>query len=108
MKKQKIHSVLISDEFCALVALRWKVSITLTLVMLVIYFGFIFILAFYKALLTAKVGAYVTLGIPVGIGIILGAWLLTGVYVVWANHVYDKTVATLKGHIGEDSEHGNL
>lgn len=79
-------------QFAALVRARWGVSLTLTAVMLAIYFGFIMVLAFRRDLLQAAAGGGMTLGIPVGFGIILTASALTGVYVWWANRMYDGAV----------------
>lgn len=79
-------------QFAALVRARWSVSLTLTALMLAIYFGFIMVLAFRRDLLQASVGGGMTLGIPVGFGIIVIASALTGVYVWWANRAYDGAV----------------
>lgn len=86
------------DKFHALVVRRWKVSLSLTAIILVIYYGFILILAFDKELLSGRVaGGSMTLWIPVGIGVIVAAWALTGIYVVWANGTYDRLVKDIKG-----------
>lgn len=79
-------------QFAALVRARWGVSLSLTALMLTIYFGFIMILAFRRDLLQASVGGGMTLGIPVGFGIIVIASALTGIYVWWANRSYDGAV----------------
>ncbi len=52
-----------------------------------------------KAVLAQKVGEVTTLGIPVGIGVILFAWVLTAYYVMWANKSYDPEVERLKGQL---------
>lgn len=83
----------VDDElFAALVRSRWSVSLTLTAIMLTVYFGFIVVLAFRRDLLQAAGGDGMPLGIPVGFGIILTASVLTGVYVWWANRSYDGAV----------------
>jgi uncharacterized membrane protein (DUF485 family) len=92
MDRKVIHAVLESKEFKELVSKRWSISLILTFLMLFVYFGFILVLAFDKALLAQKIGEHVTLGIPVGVGVILFAWILTGIYVRWANTVYDSEV----------------
>ena len=79
-------------QFAALVRARWSVSLSLTALMLAIYFGFIMVLAFRRDLLQAPVGGGMTLGIPVGFGIIVIASALTGIYVWWANRSYDGAV----------------
>ncbi len=60
------------------------------------YFGFIFVLAFKKDILSQKVSEGLTVGIPVGIAIIVISWLLTGIYVYWANTYYDRAVEEIK------------
>lgn len=65
--------------------------------MLAVYFGYVALIAFDKALLARPIGRGVTsLGIPVGIGVILLAILLTGIYVRQANREYDALVRALK------------
>ena len=86
------HDSINQEEFQELVRKKWTVSIILTVVMLAIYFGFILVLAFNKGVLAAKIGEHMNVGIPVGLGVILSACVMTGIYVVWANNTYDKTV----------------
>lgn len=82
--------------FSALVRKRWTVSLILTALMLSIYYGFIIILAFRPDVFAAHVSERLTLGIPVGLGVIVASWLLTGIYVHWANNTYDADVHTIK------------
>ncbi|MFL5728579.1 MAG: DUF485 domain-containing protein [Cytophagaceae bacterium] len=88
--------ILDSPAFKAFVKQRWRVSLLLTFMMLGIYFGFILTVAFHKDWLAYKIGTHVPVALPIGVGIILFAWLLTGIYVSWANKVYDKKVKELK------------
>jgi uncharacterized membrane protein (DUF485 family) len=92
MDRTVIQEVLESKEFKDLVSKRWSFSLILTFLMLFVYFGFILVLAFDKPLLAQKIGEHVTIGIPIGVGVILFAWVLTGIYVRWANTVYDSEV----------------
>lgn len=96
MEKAQIKTLLQTPEFRELVARRWSFSLTLTALMLIVYFGFVLLLAFDKSVLAQPIGAHLTLGIPVGIGVILFAWILTGIYVRWANSYYDTTVQQIK------------
>lgn len=58
--------------------------------MMVVYYGFIVLVAFDKALLSQRLGAGVmTLGIPVGFGVIVFTIVITGIYVRRANHEFD-------------------
>lgn len=97
----RVKEILDSEKFRNLVTKRLKVSLSLTALMLLVYFGFILTIAFYKELLAIKIGAHLTLGLPVGIGIIVFAWLLTGFYTRWANNKYDKSVRELRNEILE-------
>lgn len=89
------HSKIDQAEFQELVRKKWTISLILTAIMLGIYFGFILVLAFGKAILATKIGEHMNVGIPVGLGVILSACVLTGIYVTWANGYYDKTVKSI-------------
>jgi len=93
------HHQIDQHEFQGLVRKRWSVSLSMTALILVIYFGFILLLAFNKSILAQRVGEHMTLGIPIGLGVILSACVLTGLYVRWANTSYDKTVKDLIDHM---------
>ncbi|MEN2994055.1 MAG: DUF485 domain-containing protein [Thermodesulfovibrio sp.] len=94
------EKILNSDEFKGLVRSKNAVSIILTLVELFIYFGFIVLLAYGKEIMTYKVYGPITAGIPIGIGVIVLSWLLTGIYVAWANKSYDEKVTNIKESLG--------
>ncbi len=96
---EEVHEIITSEPFMRLVATRWRVSLTLTALMLLVYFGFILTVAFNKAALATKIGPALTVAIPIGLGIIVFAWLITGVYIRWANRYYDREVASLKQRI---------
>lgn len=96
MDPKKLSEVIESKEFKQLVARRWSVSIALTLIMFVVYFGFLAFVAFNKDFLAIKIATGITLAIPVGVGILLFSWLITGWYVRWANNKYDKEVELLR------------
>lgn len=81
-----------NPKFAELVRKRTSFAWTLSVIMLVIYFGFIGLIAFDKAFLAAKLGAagVTTIGFPIGIGVILSAIVLTGIYVYRANGEFDE------------------
>ena len=63
---------------------------TLSILMLVVYYGYIALIAFDKAFLAQPIGAGVTtLGIPLGMGVIIFTIVITGIYVRRANSEYD-------------------
>jgi len=100
MAPQDYNRVLRSPRFQELVRQRTRFAWTLTIVMLVIYFGFILLVAFAKPLLAIKIGGGVTsLGIILGLGVILSAFVLTGIYVQRANSRFDELTRHLKREV---------
>jgi len=85
-----------SERFKALVRKRWSVSIALTALLFIIYYGYILTVGYGKQFLGMKVGVYTNYGIIFGVLTIVLSWLLTIIYVVWANTIYDKEVDELK------------
>ena len=87
------------DELRRLNAARWRIAIGLTITMMVLYFGFILLVAFRKSLLATLVIPGLSLGILLGALVIVAAWILVWVYVRWANRHYDSKVAALRGRL---------
>jgi uncharacterized membrane protein (DUF485 family) len=85
-----------SQDFKRLVRTRWTVSAVLLVALFITYYGYILLIATNKALMAQRVGQVTTLAIPVGIGVIVVAFALTAIYVVWANRKYDPEVERLK------------
>jgi uncharacterized membrane protein (DUF485 family) len=52
-----------------------------------------------KPLLARRLGEVTPLGIPLGAAVILGSWVLTAVYIWWANRFYDAEVDRLRGEL---------
>jgi uncharacterized membrane protein (DUF485 family) len=71
-------------------ALAW----TLTTLVLVIYFGFILLVAFAPGFLTRPISAtsVIPIGMLVGVGVIVASIVLTGIYVYRANTVFDPLI----------------
>ena len=68
----------------------------LTVLMLVVYYGYIALIAFNKPFLAQPIGAGVTtLGIPIGMGVIIFTSVITGIYVRRANGEYDRLTAEI-------------
>jgi uncharacterized membrane protein (DUF485 family) len=80
-----------------LAAARWRLQIALTLAMVALYFGFILLIAYDKELLARLIVPGVSLGILLGALVIVCSWLLTWVYVRWANVHYDAELDRLRG-----------
>ncbi|POP43062.1 hypothetical protein CHU32_17730 [Superficieibacter electus] len=86
---QRIES---SAHFRELVDKRQRFAVILSIIMLVIYVGFILLIAFAPGWLGTPLhaGTSVTRGIPIGIGVIVISFVLTGVYVWRANSEFDR------------------
>ncbi len=81
---------------------RSRFSWRLTALMLAIYFGYILLIAFRRDVLARPIGDGVTsLGIPLGIGVILAGIILTAIYVNRANRVFDPELQRLRQEYGE-------
>ncbi len=91
MNKQQITLITRNPKYRQLVKTRSRFSWILTSLMLMVYFGFITLVAFNKELLGKPLGAGVTtLSIPIGIGVILFTILITHFYVRRANSEFDQ------------------
>lgn len=83
-------------DIASLSAARWRMAILLTTAMMVLYFGFILLVAFNKPLLATQLTSGLSVGMLLGVIVIASAWLLIYVYVRWANTHYDGRVAQLR------------
>ena len=77
----------------ALAAARSRIALTLTAVMIVVYYGFIALIAYDRALLSVLIAPGLTVGILLGALMIVVSWLLTYIYVRWTNTHYDEQLA---------------
>ena len=84
-------------KFAELVQQRNNLARTLTVVMLAIYFGFIFLVAFAGGFVATPISGPITLAFPLGLGVILSAVILTGVYVLRANTEFDTLTRQIVG-----------
>ncbi len=84
------------DDMRRLDAARRRIAGTLTVTMMVLYFGFILLIAYGKTLMTTLIVPGLSLGILLGALVIVAAWVLILVYVRWANRHYDTAIAGLR------------
>lgn len=87
-----------SQKFKDLVERRNRFAWTLAIIVLVVYYTFILVVAFSPQTLATPVseGAVMSIGIPIGAGIIVMSWILTGVYTHKANSDFDEAVKQIK------------
>jgi uncharacterized membrane protein (DUF485 family) len=93
------RELLESNDFRHLVTRRWRVALLLTSALFVVYYGFILLVATQRGLLAIRVGEVTTLGIVLGVAVLVLAWVLTATYVVWANRNYDPEVQRLRNRL---------
>ena len=78
-----------------IVRARARIATILTTAMIALYFGFVSLIAFNKPLLAKRIAPGLSLGILLGVVVIVGSWVSTWIYVHWANKHYDTAVDRL-------------
>ena len=101
MNEQLCQRIENSAHFRELVASRQRVAAILSVIMLVIYVGFILLIAFAPGWLGTPphAGTSVTRGIPLGIGVIVISFILTGIYVWRANGEFDRLTKSVLNEV---------
>jgi uncharacterized membrane protein (DUF485 family) len=101
MDEQSLARIEQDPDYRLLVARRTRFGWLLAGIVAAAFFAFIALIAFDKAALATPIGDGVTtVGIPVGLGLILLAILLTAAYVVRANREYDRLLAGIVERAG--------
>jgi uncharacterized membrane protein (DUF485 family) len=94
------QKLLTSPAFRRLVAMRWRVSLVLTVCLFILYYGYVLLIALNKPFLATRYGGATPIGIPVGAAVIVGSWVLTALYIVWANRTYDPEAERIRNQAG--------
>lgn len=101
MKQELVDKIKSDPDYRKLVNARSRFGWILTWSMLVVYYGYILLIAFNKELLSAKIGAGVTTwGIPAGLFVIVFTVIVTGIYVRRANSEFDQLTAAICAKAG--------
>ena len=96
MTDPNIASIRSHPQYQVLRSRRNRLGWTLTVLMLIVYYGFIALIAFDKPFLARPLGSGVTtLGIPIGLGVIVFTVLIVGFYVRRANGEFDALTARI-------------
>ena len=92
-----LDRVTANPKFLEFVAVRNRYSIIMTIVSAAAYYGFILLVAFQGPWLGTKLGAGMTtsIGVPIGVGVIVFTIILTWIYVRRANSEFDEINARL-------------
>lgn len=90
MEAELAKRIAAHPKYQELKAKRTSYGWWLTLAMMVVYYGFIMLVAFNKPFLATKLGAGVmTVGMPIGLGVIVFTIVITAIYVNRANGEFD-------------------
>ena len=91
MELDLAHRIASNPKYQELKSKRSSFGWTLTWAMMVVYYGFILLVAFGKGFLSQRIGSGVmTVGIPIGFGVIVFTIVITAIYVRRANREYDE------------------
>ena len=94
MDDDLVQRIVKNPKYQELKAKRTSYGWWLTLAMMVVYYGFIMLVAFNKPFLSQRMGdGVMTLGIPIGFGVILFTIVITAIYVKRANKEFDDLTA---------------
>ena len=97
-----LRAVAENPKYKELIAKRTRFGWILTAIMLVVYYGYISLIAFDKTFLARPIGSGVmSLGIPIGFAVIVISIILTGVYVVRANGEFDRLTREIVEEAGQ-------
>ncbi len=100
-----VHKIKANPKYQKLVSSRSSLAWKLAILMLLVYYSFIMIIAFNPSLLGTPISnGITTLGIPVGIFIIIFAFILTGIYTNKANKEFDTLVTEIKEDLRRDDD----
>ena len=100
MQEVLVQKIVANPHYQQLVKLRTVFGWTLTALMMIVYYGFILLIAFDKELLATRIGnGVMTWGIPAGLFVIVFTVVVTGIYVSRANKQFDELTETIRREV---------
>src|SRR5690348_233995 len=100
MEDLLVKKILANPNYQKLVKARTSYGWFFTLLVMIVYYGFILLIAFDKELLSTRmVNGVMTIGIPVGFFVLVFTVVITGIYVRRANKEFDDLTAKLKSEV---------
>jgi uncharacterized membrane protein (DUF485 family) len=101
MTQEQVDKIKNDPNFIELTQKRSSFAWLLSIAMLVVYFAFILTIAFNPSALGTPLGddTVTTVGIPIGIAVIIFAFALTGIYVKRANSEFDELTNKIKENV---------
>lgn len=100
MEDNLVQRIVSNPRYQKLVQARSSFGWTLAVLMLIVYYGYILLVAFNKEFLARKIGdGVMTWGIPIGLFVIFFTVIITGVYVARANKEFDDLTAAIRKEV---------
>jgi len=101
MQQDLVNKVKNNPKYQELIAKRSRFAWILSILVCIIYYGFILVIAFNRELLGMPLseGSVITIGIPIGVLVILSSFILTGIYVWRANTTFDELTKQIKQEV---------
>ena len=96
MDKELVERIKNNPSYQELVSKRSKFAWKMAIAMLVVYYAFILTIAFSPKTLGISMGGVTTIGIPIGMLIILFSFIMAGIYTRRANSEFDDLTRKLK------------
>ncbi len=98
MNEEMVEKIKNDPNYKELLARRTPYAVKMSILVLVVYFGFIFMIAFKPEWLGIPLsdGLKITTGVVVGFSIILFAFIMTAIYTVRANSEFDELIDKIK------------
>lgn len=96
MRDPMVDKIQSNPKYLELRRKRNKFGWLLAALMMVVYYGYIALIAFDKAFLAQPIGSGVTtIGIPIGLGVIVFTIVITAIYIRRANGEFDRLTAEI-------------
>ena len=101
MNKELVDRIKNNPKYKELIAKRGSFAAKLAIFVLVIYYGFVLVIAFNKEFFATKLSdeGVMTVGWPMAVGIILIAFITTLIYVVKANGEFEDLELSIKNDV---------
>lgn len=98
VRKKNLESIAARSSFNTLCSARNRLGTVLAIAMATIYFAFISTVAFSPGALGRPIfaGSSISIGIAVGVGIMVTGFILTAIYVIYASRRLDPMVEALR------------
>lgn len=100
MNKELVDRIKNNPKYTELITKRSSFAAKLAIFVLVIYYGFVLLIAFNKEFFATKIGdGVMTIGWPIGAAIILIAFITTLIYVIRANGEFEDLEMAIKNDV---------